>query len=229
MSAAIRAHGAVALDVAIDVAPGQTMALVGASGAGKTSVLRAIAGLMLMTGHVRVGGHVWQDSAAGVLVPTRRRRIGMVFQDGALFPHMTALENIAQAMPGDTDARDRAAALLAQVQLAGLENRRPAQLSGGQQARVALARALARDPEILLLDEPFAAVDRPVRRALLALVAQVRASSDMPILFVTHDMAEAAASADTLCFLVDGHSIETGPAQALLANPSSRVRRWLDG
>ena len=216
--------GPLAVDVAFVVPPGQTLALVGPSGAGKSTVLKAIAGLVPATGCVRVGAHRWQDGSTGM--PAWRRRAGLVLQGGALFPHLDALGNvmIAQARP------DRAAALalLAAMQMDGATaRRRPAQLSGGEQMRAALARALARAPDVLLLDEPFAAVDPPVRRALLALVAQVRRQSGAPMVIVTHDLAEAAGIADLAAFIDGGRIAEQGPAAAVLADPASCLNQWL--
>jgi ABC-type sulfate/molybdate transport systems ATPase subunit len=207
------------------LAPGQAMALVGPSGAGKTLLLKAIAGLVPAQGEVRLNGTCWQAPGQPSL-PAHRRAIGMVFQDGALFPHMSAQANVLAAMPvPDAAAAD---ALLAAMQLAGLENRRPAALSGGQQSRVALARALACQPGLLLLDEPFAAVDPPVRRSLGALVAAARAARPVPLLFVTHDMTEAAG-ADCIGFLQPGQPLLVGPAAAMLAAADAPLRRWLDG
>ncbi|MDO9127063.1 MAG: ATP-binding cassette domain-containing protein, partial [Parvibaculum sp.] len=151
------------LDVTFSVAPGEAMALVGPSGSGKTTVLRAIAGLYRAAdGQIACNGEVWFDSATGLHLPARQRRAGLVFQSYALFPHLTALANVMEAL-SDTPREPRRAAamaLLARVHLNGLEDRRPAQLSGGEQQRVAVARALARRPDVLLLDEPFSAVDR---------------------------------------------------------------------
>lgn len=218
--------GPIAVEAALAVPPGETLALVGPSGAGKSSLLLAIAGLVPADGLVRVGGETWQQGRSGR--PAWQRRVGLVLQGGGLFPHLDALGNvmIAQAVP------DRAAALalLAAVQLDGaVVERRPAQLSGGEQMRVALARALARAPDLLLLDEPFAAVDPPVRRALIGLVARLRAVSAAPMIIVTHDLAEAAGIADRAAFMDAGRIVETGPAAAVLADPGSRLNRWLAG
>ncbi len=215
-----------ALSAALAVPPGQTLALVGPSGAGKSSLLKAIAGLLPATGRVQVDGAVWQDGAHGI--PAWQRRAGLVLQGGGLFPHLDALGNvmIAQGLP-DAGA---ALALLEAVQLGrDAASRRPAQLSGGEQMRVALARALARDPAVLLLDEPFAAVDRPVRRALIALVARLRAVSAAPMIIVTHDLDEAAGLADLCAFMDGGRVVETGPAAEVMANPQSSLNRWLAG
>jgi ABC-type sulfate/molybdate transport systems ATPase subunit len=222
----LAATAPVQLAARLHVPPGQTLALVGPSGAGKSSLLKAIAGLLPASGQVRVDGESWQDGSAGL--PAWQRQVGLVLQGGGLFPHLDALANvmIAQGQP------DRAAALalLAEMQLDGaVAARRPANLSGGEQMRVALARALARDPAVLLLDEPFAAVDRPVRRALIALVARLRAASAAPMIIVTHDLAEAAGIADACAFMDAGTVTETGPTAAVLADPKSRLNRWLAG
>src|SRR5690606_21568120 len=138
----------------------------------------------------------------------QRRRIGMVFQDYALFPHLSALDNVIVAMghvPSEL-RRERAQAWLTQVRLEGLETRYPAQLSGGQRQRVAVARALAREPDILLLDEPFSAVDQVTRRRLQRELARLRESIHIPMVLVTHDLDEANALADRLCVLYGGRS-----------------------
>ena len=218
--------GPLAVEAAFSVLPGQTLALVGPSGAGKSTILKAIAGLVPATGQVQVSGQDWQTGTIGR--PAWQRQVGLVLQGGGLFPHLDALANvmIAQAAPN----REAALALLAAMQMDGaVISRRPAGLSGGEQMRVALARALARDPFILLLDEPFAAVDPPVRRALLALVARVRRQSAAPMIIVTHDLAEAAGIADTCAFIDGGRIVEQGPAAAVLADPKSRLNGWLAG
>jgi molybdate transport system ATP-binding protein len=215
-----------ALSAALVVPAGQTLALVGPSGAGKSSLLSAIAGLVPALGHVQVDGAVWQEGAAGL--PAWQRRVGLVLQGGGLFPHLDALANVMIAQTAPDAAA--ALALLDAVQLGrDAARRRPAQLSGGEQMRVALARALARDPAVLLLDEPFAAVDRPVRRALIALVARLRAVSAAPMIIVTHDLGEAAGLADLCAFMAGGHVVETGPAAAVMADPGSQLNRWLAG
>ncbi|WP_439532729.1 ABC transporter ATP-binding protein [Polymorphobacter sp.] len=232
LTVTIAQDGPIPLNLSLTCAPGELLALVGPSGAGKTSLLRAVAGLHRpAAGQIHCAGEPWFDSAIGIDRPPHRRRVGLVFQSYALFPHMTALANIEAAL-GDTPAaqrRDRAHALLALVHLAGLENRRPAELSGGQQQRVALARALARDPQVLLLDEPFSAVDRRTRRALREELASLRATLTIPILLVTHDLDEAAAMADTLAVLYHGRLLQQGPPAEVLATPASpQVRAALD-
>lgn len=228
----IEQSGPIPLAVDLAVGESETLALVGASGAGKTTVLRAIAGLAdIRCGFVGCGGAVWLDTDAGVCVHARSRRLGLVFQSYALFPHLTALANVAEAMPNinPPDRVGLAEQLLERVHLDGLGHRKPHELSGGQQQRVALARALARDPKVLLLDEPFSAVDHPTRRSLLALLGEVRRDFAIPIVLVTHDVNDAAHVADTLCFIQSGRQIESGPAQAIINDPDSQLRRWLDG
>ena len=220
------------LDLALDVAPGELVALVGPSGAGKSTVLRCIAGLhRAEAGRIACGGDAWFDADARRDTPPHRRRAGLVFQDYALFPHMTAEANVTAAMghvpPAERAARARA--LFATVHLSGLEDRRPAELSGGQQQRVAVARALARDPAVLLLDEPFSAVDRATRRKLQAELATLRRGLAIPILLVTHDLEEAVALADRIAVLHRGRGVQTDAPSALLARPATaEVARLLD-
>ena len=165
----IRQSAPIALDAELACGRGEVLALVGPSGSGKSTVLRCIAGLHTPAeGRIECGGETWLDTARNKSLSTARRRIGMVFQSYALFPHLSALENVLEGMddPGSPGALERAQELLHKVHLDGLESRRPHQLSGGQQQRVAVARALAREPQVLLLDEPFSAVDRATREKL---------------------------------------------------------------
>jgi molybdate transport system ATP-binding protein len=220
------------LHAELDCGPGELVALVGPSGSGKTTILRCIAGLHRPQGGViKCGGVDWLDRERGVSLSPQHRSCGVVFQHYALFPHMTALQNVAAAMghrpPRERDARARE--LLELVHLAGLERRRPAELSGGQQQRVALARALARNPKVLLLDEPFAAVDRVTRRKLQRELAQLRARVKIPILMVTHDLDEARSLADRMYILYRGQTLQQGTPAELMARPASAgVARLLD-
>ena len=210
------------LDVAFDVQAGQILALVGPSGSGKTTVLRAIAGLF--TPHmatITVTGAVWTDTAAGVVLPVPARRVGMVAQSYALFPHMTAVQNVMAAL-GHLAAPARLAEalrILALVEMHDLADRRPAMLSGGQQQRVAVARALARGPQVLLLDEPFSAVDRPTREGLYAAIRSLRAALNMPVVLVTHDMDEAQMLADRVVVLQAGQVVRAGSVADILVDP----------
>lgn len=212
--------------------PGELLALVGPSGSGKTTLLRAIAGLYRPAqGWVRCASETWFDATAGICLTAQRRRIGFVFQDYALFPHLTALDNVMSAMEHVPrgERRARAAGWLSRVRLQGLEDRYPAQLSGGQRQRVAVARALAREPRVLLLDEPFSAVDQVTRRRLQRELALLREEIDIPILLVTHDLEEASALADRLCVLHGGRTLQSGPPESLFRRPvSAEVARLLD-
>ena len=205
---------------------GELVALVGPSGSGKTTILKAIAGLMkARNGHIQVGGEDWFDAARGLDLAPQARRVGLVFQSYALFPHLTAEDNVAIAMQGN---RARARDLLARVNLAGLEHRKPSALSGGQQQRVALARALARDPAVLLLDEPFSAVDQATRQTLYRELAALRRSLSLPIVLVTHDLFEARMLADRMVILDHGETMQSGTPAHVLSRPrNARVAKLL--
>jgi len=212
------------LEADFAAAPGEVLALVGPSGSGKSSVLRCIAGLARPTrGRVHIDGTAWLDTEAGIDIPPHRRAVGMVFQSYALFPHLSALANVAAALSHLAAAtrRSRAAELLALVHLEGLEERRPAALSGGQQQRVAVARALARDPAVLLLDEPFSAVDKATRQRLYRELAAMRQRLAMPVVLVTHDLDEALMLADRLCLLHHGRTLQTGRPIEVINHPAS--------
>ncbi|SCY40590.1 molybdenum ABC transporter ATP-binding protein [Paracoccus tibetensis] len=216
----LRAQAPIPLDLGFRVAPGEIMALVGPSGSGKTTILRAIAGLWRPeAGRVAVGAEVWLDSARRRWLPPHRRRTGLVFQNYALFPHMTALGNVMAAM--DDPTPDGAARILGLVNLGGMDARRPAELSGGQQQRVALARALARRPLALLLDEPFSAVDRATRVRLHEEVLALRAHLSMPVLLVTHDLSEAERLADRIAVIEQGRIVAEGAAHAILSDAAA--------
>jgi molybdate transport system ATP-binding protein len=218
------------LDANFHCAPGELVALVGPSGSGKTSLLRGVAGLLRsrsLRGRVAVGDETWFDSALALDLPPQRRHAGFVFQHYALFPHLSALQNVALAA-GPAPAPQRLQALFERLGLAGLETRRPAQLSGGQQQRVALARALARDPKVLLLDEPFSAVDAPARQALYRELAALRQSLSTPIVLVTHDLGEARRLADRVVILDAGRSLQTGTPAHVFASPrNARVAQLM--
>lgn len=224
LAVTLRQDAPIPLDASFAVAPGELLALVGPSGSGKSTMLRAIAGLHTpRAGSVQVDGRRWLDRDVGVNVPTRHRRVGYVFQSYALFPHLSARDNVLAAMDRrDDDGRDaRARALLARVHLAGLEGRRPAELSGGQQQRVAVARALARDPAVLLLDEPFAAVDRVTRDRLQRELAALRRDLNVPIVFVTHDLDEAARLGDRIGVIHHGRLLQLDAPEAVIYRPAS--------
>jgi molybdate transport system ATP-binding protein len=206
------------LDVAFDVPPGVTV-LFGPSGAGKSTTLAAIAGLVRpAAGHIAVGDEVWFDSEAKIHVAVHRRRVAMVFQSPALFPHMTALENVTYGIPRTLDrpARaGRAVALLERLRVPHLAGRRPATFSGGEAQRVALARALATRPRVILLDEPFSALDRELRVELIADLRESIRELHLPVLFVTHHREEAQALGERLVLLAGGRVQRTGGMEEL--------------
>ena len=226
MSIEVSLHqaGPIPLDVSFDCGAGELLALIGPSGAGKSTVLRAIAGLLRPSGgRVACDGALWFDSETRVFRPPRQRRVGFVFQDYALFPHLSAQSNIMVALRHVPATRrvERAQELLSLVNLAGLEKRKPGALSGGQCQRVALARALARDPAVLLLDEPFSAVDQMTRQRLQRELANLRSSVRVPMILVTHDITEAAALADSICVLHHGSALQRASPEDVRRRPAS--------
>lgn len=224
--------GPIPLAAAFQCLQGEVLALVGPSGSGKSTILRSIAGLYRPeTGRVSFGASLWMDRARAVDLPPQQRSVGFVFQQYALFPHLSAHDNVVAALGHlRVDQRGaRANELLALVNLHGLEKRRPGALSGGQQQRVALARALARDPAVLLLDEPFSAVDQVTRRKLRRELAQLRRKLNLPIVFVTHDLEEAGMLADRMCVLSNGVTLQTGPPFEVMRRPANvTVARLVD-
>jgi molybdate transport system ATP-binding protein len=226
--------GQLHLDVELAAATGELLVLLGPNGAGKTTLLRALAGLVpLDGGRVVLDGTVLEDAATGLWVPTERRPIGFVFQDYLLFPHLSALDNVAfglraRGVPRG-EARRRAVAWLERVGLAGHARSRPRALSGGQAQRVALARAMAGDPRLLLLDEPLAALDAATRGEVRRDLRRHLASFDGTRLLVTHDPLEAVTLADRLVILEGGKVTQTGTPAQVSARPRSRYVAELVG
>ena len=216
-------------DVSLSVAPGSTTAILGASGGGKTTLLRAIAGFLRpQSGRIEIGGAVMSDGAT--FMPPHRRAVGYVRQDGALFPHLDVAGNLTFGLPRRERGRpDLIGELLELVGLPGdLARRRPDQLSGGQQQRVALARALARQPEVVLLDEPFSSLDAGLRVQTRQVTAAALAERHATTLLVTHDQAEALSFADQVAILRAGKLVQVGsPARVYDAPADPEVARFL--
>ena len=228
----LKQQAPIPLDMDFACDNGEILVIAGPSGSGKTTTLRSIAGLYRpASGRIDCHGKCWFDSAAGVYLRVQQRAVGMVFQHYALFPHLTAGQNIAVALRhlGRADRKLRVAKLMRMVNMQGLEHRFPHQLSGGQQQRIALARALARDPEILLLDEPFSAVDQLTRKKLLRELAALKRQFDIPVILVTHDLDEARKLADKLCIIHRGRTLQTAPPASIMARPDSATVARLVG
>jgi len=225
LSLAVRTDvGALDLDVGLDVAAGECVALAGPSGAGKTSVLRIVAGLLRPAhGRVSCGGADWLDTERGLDLPAERRRCGYVFQEYALFGHLSAWRNVAYALHEIPRAQrePRAREQLDRFGLAERAGARPGTLSGGERQRVALARALARRPAALLLDEPLSALDARTRAAAARQLAAVIRDAAVPVLLVTHDFTEAALLAERIAVMDRGRVLQQGTASALAAAPAS--------
>jgi ABC-type sulfate/molybdate transport systems ATPase subunit len=216
--------GALELDVALSVRAGECLALAGPSGAGKTSVLRIAAGLVRPErGLVEANGETWLDTERGVDVPPERRRCGYVFQEYALFPHLSAWQNVAYPLRGmpRAERRERALELLGRFGLRELADARPRTLSGGERQRVAVARALARRPAVLLLDEPLSALDARTRASASRELAAVLRDVEVPAVLVTHDFAEAAQLGDRVGVIDAGRVVQEGTPSELAAAPRS--------
>jgi molybdate transport system ATP-binding protein len=235
LTAAVRLRlGALDLDVDLEAPAGAVVAVVGPNGAGKTTLLRALAGLVpLAAGRVAVDGEVLDDRAAGVWVPPERRPVGVVFQDSLLFPHLSALDNVAFGLRcrGRRRREARAAALgwLDRFGLGAVAGLRPRALSGGQAQRVALARALAVEPRLLLLDEPLAAADPAARPELRREVRRHLAAFPGARLLVTHDPVEALVLADRLVVLEGGRVVQAGTPGEVSRRPRSTFAARLVG
>ncbi|HEY3492369.1 MAG TPA: ABC transporter ATP-binding protein [Solirubrobacterales bacterium] len=211
-------------DLDLDVPEGSTCALLGPSGCGKTTTLRLIAGLeRLDAGSIEIGGE--EVASSGRTVPAERRRIGTVFQDYALFPHMDVAANVGYAL-GRRPDRERVEATLEAVGLGGLGKRNPHQLSGGQQQRVALARALVAEPRALLLDEPFSNLDAGLRARVREEVREILAAQKLTSVFVTHDQEEALSVADVVAVVNEGKVEQVGTPEDVYSRPSTR---WVAG
>ena len=208
------------LDAAFTAAPRGVTALFGPSGCGKSTILHAVAGLLAPdAGHVRLDGQALLDTGLGIALPAERRRCGMVFQEARLFPHLSVLANLRYGLrraprgafgPGLEE-------VVALLGIADLLERRPTGLSGGERQRVALGRALLMRPRLLLMDEPLAALDTPRRAEILPYLAQLRATAQLPILYVTHALEEVDALADQLVLMEEGRVLASGDLEELTA------------
>jgi molybdate transport system ATP-binding protein len=216
-------RGEFVLDVELACPVGITCVM-GPSGSGKSTILTLLAGLAVPDkGRVELDGTVWTDrsESASIDVPTHQRRLAFVFQNLALFPHMTALRNVMYGMPRELDHVSRVAkaeSLLTKLGVGHLTRRRPRTFSGGEAQRVALARAIARSPQLVLLDEPFSALDRDLRAQLTSLVRELVAELKIPMVHVTHSVAEARLLADQVIRIEKGRVVATGTAKEVLAN-----------
>jgi ABC-type sulfate/molybdate transport systems ATPase subunit len=201
------------LELALEV--DRTVALVGPSGAGKTSVLRAISGLVRPPrGRIALGDDVWLDTDRRLFRKPDERRVGLVFQEYALFPHLTVRQNVAYA------GKERAAEYLERFRISHLADARPAALSGGERQRVAVARALARGPGVILLDEPLSALDAHTKGAVRAELQELLEELALPTILVTHDFEDAAALADLVGVIVDGHLRQFATPSELVDRPT---------
>ena len=222
LSVALRHRlGAFTLDAAFDAPPGITV-LFGRSGSGKTSIVNAVAGLLSpQEGRIAVGGDVLLDSGAGVNLPPHRRRLGYVFQEGRLFPHLTVRQNLAYGRFFAPRGRRREdpERIIAMLGLGPLLARRPGLLSGGEKQRVAIGRALLAAPRLILADEPLAALDEARKAEILPYFERLRDEVSVPILYVSHSAAEVARLATTVIALDNGRITRQGPAAEVLADP----------
>ncbi|HKT18328.1 MAG TPA: ABC transporter ATP-binding protein [Stellaceae bacterium] len=213
--------------ISLQARQGSFYTLLGPSGCGKTSLLRCVAGLEQPDeGEIAIGGETVYSSQRNIFVPPHRRRIGMVFQSYAIWPHMTVFENVAfplrhmRPRPGKAEIKERVLAALALVKLAGLEERPAPFLSGGQQQRLALARALVAEPRVLLLDEPLSNLDAKLREEMRLEIRQMVERLGVTTLFVTHEQIEALTMSDVMAVMKDGQIVQEGPPETIYREPS---------
>lgn len=213
-------HGKMSLSIELQIARGTFTAIQGKSGAGKTSLLRMIAGLMQPdSGKIEVLKETWFDSKGRINLKIQKRRIGYVFQDYALFPNMTVFENLKFPLK-KTDDNQVLSDLIEVMELGDLQNAKPNRLSGGQKQRVALARALVQKPQLLLLDEPLSALDTEIRQKLQTYILKIHREFNLTTLMVTHDTAETLKMADQLVILDQGKVVNKGTPTDVLTNKS---------
>jgi iron(III) transport system ATP-binding protein len=223
LSGVSRSYGLVRAvkDLDLAVTRGEILALLGPSGCGKTTTLRLIAGFESPgSGTVEVDGRT--VTGPGINVPPEKRRVGMVFQDYALFPHLSVEQNVAYGLPGGKKRKGRVAEVLALAHLDGLGGRMPHELSGGQQQRVALARALAPEPAVVLLDEPFSNLDASLRARVRSEMREILRDAGATAVFVTHDQEEALSLADEVAVMMNGVVVQSAPPETLYHHPATR-------
>jgi iron(III) transport system ATP-binding protein len=223
LSGVSRSYGPVKAvrDLDLAVRRGEILALLGPSGCGKTTTLRLIAGFESPdSGAIEVGGRT--VASPGVHVPPEKRRVGMVFQDYALFPHLSVEQNVAYGLPNGKKRRGQGEEVLALAHLEGLGDRMPHELSGGQQQRVALARALAPEPAVVLLDEPFSNLDATLRVRVRSEMREILRDAGATAVFVTHDQEEALSLADEVAVMMRGTVVQSAPPEALYHRPATR-------
>jgi molybdate transport system ATP-binding protein len=224
---AARFRGAIGqfhIDVAFTAPMRGVTTLFGPSGCGKTTILRCMAGLHSLPGRLVVGGETWQDDSVSVFVPPHRRPIGYVFQEASLFPHLSVRRNLlyghARAKTAGVREAVRFADIVALLGIERLLDRAPANLSGGERQRVAVGRALLAQPRLLLMDEPLSALDRQTKEEILPYFEALHGRLALPIVYVSHDIAEVERLADTLVLLESGRVVASGPLGTLLTDPS---------
>lgn len=221
-----------AIKAELECDAGSLLALVGPSGSGKSTLLRMLAGLSRPhSGCIMQGNQVWFDGQSNICIPPQRRRVGYVPQHYGLFPHMNALENIRAGLHHleVAEQHKQAREWLQRMHLDGLGRHKPAELSGGQQQRVALARALAGNPGMLLLDEPFSAVDSMTREKLQGELVELKQQLAIPMVMVTHDLNEAVMLADRMTLLYRGHTLQSGTPREVMGQPVNEAAAQLVG
>ncbi|MGH8915008.1 MAG: sulfate/molybdate ABC transporter ATP-binding protein [Acidimicrobiia bacterium] len=230
----VRRSGSFRLELSLSISPGKTVALLGPNGAGKSTALAAIAGLLpIESGRITLAGRTMDDPTAGVFVAPEERKVGVVFQDYLLFPHLPVIENVAFGLRsrrvGRRQAMARAGEWLERMGLSPLSSRKPAELSGGQAQRVALARALVIEPDLLLLDEPLSALDVTIRAQLRRALAEHLEGFTGPRLIITHDPAEAFLLAEEIHVVENGSVSQTGSADDIRLRPRTAYAADLAG
>ena len=227
-------RGDFSLDLSLDAADGDTIGLLGPNGSGKSTTLRCLAGLDApQTGRIDIAGVTVVDTTRGIDLPPEQRSVGFVFQDYLLFPHMSVLDNVAFGLRARGEARQsaerRAREWLDRLEIGDLASRKPGRLSGGQAQRVALARALVIEPDLLLLDEPLAALDAGTRASVRSLLRRHLADFHGAVVMVTHDPMDAMVLADRVVVLEDGHAVQAGTPGDVARRPESTYVAQLVG